>query len=206
MTPEEYVKFNDCKPLTKKERKKGKNKLRIYNTDEPMPWTEIYTRISGGMSMEHIEEIYGHGRKIALWAIEDNIHIVPEISDTVDSEIEQRRKMKEIQVANPVVAKTMLEMANEYAPDVGKEVVLLSQSLVKKAQKLINDEDCSSNDLNNIAKAVQTMTDTIELTQRHSAGIQVGAGGSVNVQGFEFVLDAPPEEEAIEAEVEEGKD
>ena len=200
MTPEEFIEHNALKPLSDVELR-SKDKVKVFGTGEPMPWEEVYTRIAGGMSMEHIEEIYGNARKIALWAIEDNIGVVPEIADTIDSEIQQRRKMKEIQMTNPAVAKTMLEMANEYAPDVGREVVLLSQSLVKKAQQLVNDEDCSSNDLNNIAKAVQTMTDTIELTQRHSAGIQVGAGASVNVQGFEFVLDAPPEEEAIEAEV-----
>lgn len=199
MTPDEYIEFHDFKPLTKKELKKGKNSLKIYGTDEPMPWTEIYTRISAGFSMAHIAQIYGHGRKIALWAIHDNIQYIPELKEVLDGEINQREKVSALQQANPVVAKTMLEMANEYAPDVGKKVVMLSSSLVDRAQTLINSEDSTSSDLLNIAKAVQTMTDTIELTQRFSSGVQVN-NNNISVSGFHFELDAPPETIDIEAE------
>mgnify|MGYP003643879348 CR=1 FL=1 len=205
MTPHEYLEENECKKLSKKELSKGKDNIKIRGTKDLMPWTEVYTRISAGMSMEHIAEIYGNGRKIALWAIRDGIEFNPTLSDAVDGEITQRRKMHEVAVHNPDVARTMLEMANEYAPDVGKRVVMLSQSLVEKAQKLVNAEDCTSNDLQNIAKAVQTMTDTIELTQRHGSAIKI-SGGGVQVEGFSFVLDVPPEADVIDVTTEEVDD
>ena len=161
----------------------------------------MYTRISAGMSLDDIATIYGNIRKITLFAIEDGVGFIEEISKTLDDEIIQRRKMVEIEHNNPVVARTMKEMANEYAPDVGKSVSLLSVKLIKKASELISEEDCTTNDLQNIAKAVQTMTDTIELTQRHST---VGGNtiNNIQVEGFTFELDEPTEIKAIEAEIE----
>lgn len=190
MTPQEYVDFNDFKSLTNKELKKGKNSLRIYNTDEPMPWTEVYTYIAAGRSMLDIAEKYGHGRKIALWAIHDNIQYIPAINDAFIGEIEQRKKMDAISQTNPVVAKTMLEMVNEYAPNVGRDVALLSADIVKRAKAIINNDDCSSSDLLNIANAIQKTTDTVELTQRFSSGISIGHA-TITPAGFDFVLDVP---------------
>jgi len=71
--------------------------------------------------------------------------------------------------------------------------------LVQRATAMINTEYATTSDLINAAKAVQTVTDTLEVTQRHSAGVQIG-NAQVQVQGFEFVLDEPPVEDVIEVE------
>ena len=208
-----YVEEHGIKPLSKAELKKGKDKVKIHGTDTPMPWNEVYTRISAGMKMEDIAEIYGNIRKIVLFGIIDKVDLVPALSDMLDSEIVHRRKMDEIEAANPVMARTMKEMANEYAPDVGRDIVMLSKKLVAKAGKLIDatvtgDDGeeidlVTSVDLVNIAKAVQTMSDTIELTNRHSVGVHINTG-NVQVENFAFELDYhEPKEEVIEAEVSE---
>ncbi len=202
MTIDEYISDNNYKPLTKREIA-NKHKAKIRGTDDLMPWTEVYTRLSAGMSILDVIYIYGNGRKIALFAKMDGIEVNDVLSDTLDQEILQRRKMGEIEAKNPEVARTMKEMVNEYAPDVGRDVIMLSKKLVAKATELVEEDECSSNDLNNIAKAVQTMTDTIEITQRHSAGVNINAGDMV-VEGFSFVLDSPPEKDVIEAEIEGG--
>ena len=197
---EQYAKDNKFEPLSKKELKKGKSKLKIYGTKEPMPWDEVYTRIQGGMSLDDVNKLYGQIRKITLFAIQDGIDFNQNISDTIDEHIIHERKMAAVDAINPTVARTMKEMANEYAPDLGMKVAKLSVSMVNKAQKIINNKDCSSNDLKNIATAIQTMTDTVELTARHST---VGGNNitAVQVEGFSFVLDSKPIE-AIEAEIE----
>lgn len=200
MTPKEYAALNNLKPLSKKELKRGKNKIKIYGTDKKMPWTEVYTRIQAGMKLEHIADIYGNIRQIVLWAIEDNIEPNAVISDIVDELIVANRKINEVEAVNPTAAMTMKEMVHEYAPDVAKNVVLLANSMVMKGQSKLNSDECTTNDMVNIAKAVQTMTDTVELTQRHSAGVNI-ANASVQVQGFEFVLDSPPEKSEIEQNV-----
>jgi len=194
---EEYAKLNGFKPLTSKEVKE-KYKVKIYGTQDPLPWTEVYTRLSAGMSIDDVVHIYGQARKITLFALKDGIDINPVLSQTLDDEILQRRKMNEIEKSNPEVARTMKEMVNEYAPDVARDVIMLSKKLVQRATDIIDDKDdaCTTNDLKNIAAAVQTMTDTIELTQRHGAGVQVNAG-NIQVEGFSFVLDAPP----VDAEI-----
>ncbi len=202
MTIDEYISDNNYKPLTKREIA-NKHKAKIRGTDDLMPWTEVYTRLSAGMSILDVIYIYGNGRKIALFAKMDGIEVNDVLSDTLDQEILQRRKMGEIEAKNPEVARTMKEMVNEYAPDVGRDVIMLSKKLVAKATELVEEDECSSNDLKNIASAVQTMTDTIEITQRHSAGVNISTGDMV-VEGFSFVLDSPPEKDVIDAEIEGG--
>ncbi len=199
MTIDEYISDNNYKPLTKREIA-NKHKAKIRGTDDLMPWTEVYTRLSAGMSILDVIYIYGNGRKIALFAKMDGIEVNDVLSDTLDQEILQRRKMGEIEAKNPEVARTMKEMVNEYAPDVGRDVIMLSKKLVAKATELVEEDECSSNDLKNIASAVQTMTDTIEITQRHSAGVNISTGDMV-VEGFSIVADLPPiEVDVIECE------
>jgi len=203
---EKYAQEQGFEPLSEKERKKGKKKVKIYGTKEKMPWEKVYTNIEGGMSFDHIQEKYGNIRKIVLWAIEDGIDFNKDISDTIDEHIMHTRKMQTIESINPTVALTMKEMANEYAPDLGMKVSKLSISMVDKAQSLLNEEECTSNDLKNIATAIQTMTDTVELTQRHST-----VGGNVitaiQVQGFDFVLDSKPTDtDVIDVKEEEPSD
>ena len=203
MTPQEYIDKNKCKPLSPVELN-TKNKTKIYGTEELMPWDEVYTRIAAGMDMEDIVEIYGNGRKIALWAVHDNIGYLEPIAELVDSEIEQRRKMAALDHENPTVAMTIHEMANEYAPDVSKSVALFAKELVEKARDGMKGEDVTSNDLLNLAKAVQTTTDVLGLTQRHASAANQTTN-HIAVSGFTFALDAPPEDElpAIDAEVAE---
>lgn len=198
MTPQQYLDENDYKPLSAMELKRGKDGIKIFGTNDLMPWTEVYTRISAGMDMGHIAQIYGNGRKIALWAVRDGIELIQDLSDVVDAEIGQRKKMGAIVNSNPEVARTMLDMVNEYAPDVNKNVVMLSAGLINKAQEIQGSVDCTSSDLLNVWKAVQTMTDTLELTQRHGSAMQINAQ-KIQVTGFEFELDEPPETVEVDA-------
>ena len=175
----------------------------MYGTDIPIDWKEVYTRISVGMPMEDIEKVYGQGRKIALWAEHDGVDLVQELSDIVDAEIMQRRTMNEVEKSDPEVAKTMREVVNEYAPDVARLTVELSRDLIKKGSEIVNDEYCTSTDLKNIAQAVQTMTDTIQVSERFSTNAGQGVGVNIQVQGFEFALDAPKKTEEVILEVED---
>lgn len=203
MTPEEYIEFNDCKELTKKELKKGKHSLKIYGTDDSMPWTEVYTQISIGISMVDIAEKYGHGRKIALFAIKDNIQFIPAVAEAFEGEIDQRKKMQVIGETNAKVYETIMEAANEHAPDLATNVAKFSDNLIQKATTLINKDDCSSSDILNCAKAVQTVTDVTGHTQRHSAGVSIGSVNQAPT-GFDWVEDVAPEN-VTEAEVIEEK-
>ncbi len=197
-----YAKDNNLKPLTKKELKRGKNKVKIYGTKDLMPWADVYVRIQGGNTFEQINTAYGNIRKIVLFAIIDEIDFNQAVSDTVDEHISHERKMMQIDKINPKAAMTIKEMANEYAPDLGMKVAKLSMSMVNKAQDILNEDGCSSNDLKNVATAIQTMTDTMELTQRHTT---VGGNvlGTIQVEGFSFIEDKKPMD-IIEGEVDNG--
>jgi len=197
MTPEEYIEENALKPLTDVELDRGKDKLRISGTEELIPWTEVYARITARMSMEHIAEIYGQGRKIALFAKEDGISFDKVAMDFLDNEIQQRKQMAMLEETSPVVAKTMKEMANEYAPDVMKQISELSTATVKRANELI--EDSTTNDMKNIWDTMQKMTDTLELTSRHASAASISIGNQIN-SGAEFVveIDVPPEKDIID--------
>ena len=203
MTPKEYIKKNDYQPLSQVELN-TKNKTKIFGTEDLIPWDEVYTRISAGMDMEDIAEIYGNGRKIALWAVHDDIGYSEPLATLVDTEIEQRRKMQTLDKINPTVAKTIHDMANEFAPDVSKSVALFAKELVEKSRTLAGEESVTSGDLLNLAKAVQTTTDVLGLTQRH-ANAANQTTNHIAVTGFTFELDAPPMQdqlETIDAELE----
>ncbi len=200
MTPSEYIEINECKPLTDVELGRGKDKLRISGTEELIPWIEVYARITAGMKMTDIAEIYGQGRKIALFAMKDGITHDKVAMDFLDGEIRQRKQMAALENSNPIVAKTMKEMANEYAPDVMKRIVELSSATVKRSQELI--DDATTNDMKNIWDTMQKMTDTLEITERHSAGVNI-ANSVIRVEGFKFEQDLPP---SIEAEIVEEDD
>ena len=171
----------------------------------PHPREVLYkeTRLRLDLPYEDIDAEYGMIRKIVLWAAHDGITADPTISKMFDDEVKNRMLQKEIARIDPVVVETMQEAVNAYAPDVRKDVVIFASALVKKAIHGVNDDDATSNDINNYAKAVQTVTDTLEVTQRHSAGINVNGASSVQVQGFEFVLDTPPEKDVIDVTHEE---
>jgi len=200
ISPKEYAELHKLEPLSKKEKKKGKNSLCISGTKDPMPWDEIYSRIAIGEPIENIADKYGHQRKIALWAIEDNIRMFPELGDVFVNEVEQRRKMDVIEKKNPVLARTIKEAANEYAPDAARKAIKLSVSLIDAGQKMIKNGDYSSNDLKNIAEMMIKTTDTMGLTQRHASGINLNQN-NIAVTGFEIQEDKP---EPIDVEVEHG--
>lgn len=206
-TPQQYIDEMKPKPLTQQEIKRGKESLCIAGTDTPMPWEEVYTRISAGMDMGHVAHIYGHGRKIALWAIHDDISTNETMSNLLDDEITQRRKMDALTEVAPVAANTLMEMANEYAPDVAKKAVLLSMDVLKRASKIVNETDpkkgATSLDLVNIMKAQQMVTDSLNLTDRHASQVN-NTQNNIMVEGFTFSEDTGPVDqlEIIDAHVE----
>lgn len=191
MTAKEYVCKNHYKPLSDVELERGKDILKIRLTNTLIPWSEIYTRLRAGMPMERIVEMYGSGRVISLWAMHDGVEVDVELQKVVINEIAQRKTLNRIVEQNPKVAKTLLDLANEYAPDVGRNVAILTSKIVNKANLLLDEGFTTTNDLVNIAKAVQTMTDTVELSKRFSNNVHVN-NNTVSVSGFRFELDTPP--------------
>ncbi len=192
MTPSKFAEDNDFSPLSAVELKRGKHKIKIPGTDDLMPWEEVYTRIGAGMSMEHIVHIYGNARKVTLWAIQDGIDTNQVISDLLDSEIEQRHKMKAIQDQSPTAAITIHEMANEYAPDAVKNIALFSDKLIREATTALDNKRKTSLDMINLAKAVQTASDILGHTQRHANANSL-THNEIKVEGFTIALDKPPE-------------
>ncbi len=203
---EQYAKDNDLKPLTEKELKKGKKKVKIYGTKEKMPWNDVYTRIRVGMKFEHINEKYGNIRKIVLFAILDEVDFEEMLSDALDEKIVADRKFNNIEAVNPEAGGAMRDMVVEYAPDLKKKAINLVSSAIDRGQQIINSKDCTSNDLKNVLQAVQIGTDITDITQRHSTNIG-NSNLSVQVDGFDFVLGVAPEKKVIDVDiVEEDKD
>ncbi len=196
---EKYALEQEFKPLKKKELKKGKEAITIYGTKDPMPWNEVYTRIRSGNTMEDIVHIYGHARKVTLFAIIDGIDVQKEYVDAVDSKIVADRTMNAIEVVDPVAASTMREMVVEYAPDLQRKAIMLVDSAITKGQSIINGEECTSNDLKNVLAAIQIGTDITDVTQRHST---VGGNSVTQIQidGFSIVEDINPNE-VIDGEI-----
>lgn len=205
-SPAEYALYRNFKPLSEKELKKGRNKVKYYKGGEHLPWDEIYAKIRLDVPYEDIEQEYGQIRKIVLWAAHDNVTVDEKAVELRDEEYEHRVKVAEVAGKDPVLARTMKEVVNTYAPNVAKKVLEANVAIINACIVKANDVDeVTPSDLNNLAKAVQISSDTMEITQRHSTNI-----GNVNVTqaptGFTFELDAPPAPEdtnIIEGETDE---
>ena len=202
MSLDEYIKFKNFKPLSEKEIAHGRTALRIYGTQEPMPWGTIFARIESGQDIEEIGKQYGHARKIALFAKLNGVDIDPVKQEFVETEAEHRKQIQHIANTEGVeVATTLLQRVNEIAPDFDTNMAILADKMVKKAISKLDDKFLEASDMLNIAKAVQTTTDTIGKTQRHASATSIHTG-KIEVQGFSFVLDVPTEVPVIEESLE----
>ena len=188
MTIEEYIIERKCKPLSKKELSQGKSQLKIYGTAEPMPWSTIYTRLAAGQGMDEIAHMYGHGRKIALWAQQDNVMVQPLLEQTVEKEIEHRERLQAITNADPEVASTIMEMVNEIAPDFTTKVAQFADKVVSKSLAKLDDKYLEAADIVSLVKAVQGTTDIVGHTQRHANATQI-TNNSNKIVGFGVILD-----------------
>ena len=194
MNLESYIKEKKYKPLTDKELAKGKEALRIYGTQTPMPWATIFTRIESGQDIEEIGKQYGHARKIALYAQLAGVTTDPALQTFVETEAAQREQIQEIANTHGVdKAATLLQRVNEIAPDFQTDLATFASKMVKKAIGKLDDRFLEASDMLSMAKAVQTTTDVVGVTQRHASASVINTG-DIKVSGFDFVLDMPPVE------------
>ena len=192
MTLNEYIEKKNFKPLSDKEIAHGKSNLKIYGTQEPMPWATIFTRIQTGQDIEEIGKQYGHARKIALFAKLHGVDIDEKKRLFVENETKQREQIQDIANEEGVeVAKTLLQRVNEVAPDYEKKLAIYADKLLDKAIDKLDDNFLEASDMLNMSKAVQTASDTVGVTQRHASAVNLNAG-KIDVQGFTVHLDAPP--------------
>lgn len=193
MNLDEYIEHHAFKPLTAKELEKGKSHIKIYGTQDTMPWSTIYTRLAAGQPIEELVKMYGHKRQIALWARLEGVTPQQPLIDVLEQEVTHRKTVQAIAKADPTAAATLMEMVNEIAPDFTQEVALFSSELVQKSRDLLKGKYIEATDVVNLAKAVQIVTDSVGVTTRHAAA----ASKTVNhiaVTGFSFLPDIAPED------------
>lgn len=195
-----YIAEKKYRPLNAAELKRGKNHLKIYGTSDPLPWSTIFTRLSAGQPIAELAYMYGHGRMITMWAKEMGITYEPQLEQIIVDEVSHRERVTALADANPEVANTLMEMVNEVAPDFVSKVALFSSELVDKSRTLLKGEYIDASDIANLAKAIQTVTDTVGVTQRHASAAQIN-NNNIRLEGFEFVLDTTPTDTVIEGEI-----
>jgi len=195
MTLDEFIEYKQFKPLTEKEIANGKSKLRIYGTNEPMPWSTIYTRIAAGQDMEEIAHMYGHARKIALFAKLEGITEQPPLKEIVEDEVRQRKTLQTIANKSPEAAETLMQMVNEIAPSFQEEVAMFANEVVIKARTKLKEQFLEATDILALTKAVQTVTDTTGHTQRFASANNTTNNTHIQVAGFTFDdVALPPQE------------
>jgi len=197
MTLDEYIEHKGFKPLTEKEIANGKSKLRIYGTNEPMPWTTIYTRIASGQPIEEVVAQYGHARKITLFAQLEGITPQPELEEIVQEEAAVRKRVQAVANQNPEAAQTLMDRVNEIAPDFATNVAMFADEVVTKARTKLKEQFIEATDILALTKAVQTVTDSTGHTTRHASQAS-NTNVQIQVAGFTFdEVDLPPEQRAI---------
>ncbi len=190
MTLEDFILEKNYRKLSDKEIAKGKGHLKVYGTNEPMPWAQIYTRIAAGQPLEEVTRMYGHSRQLALWAQQEGVTLNPVLEDTIEKEVEHRQRISALANASPDVTSTLMEMVNEIAPDFQTNLAILADKVVKKGITMLDNQFLESTDLVNIMKAGQQASDTTGHTQRHANASQ--SSTNIQVTGFRVVRDSPP--------------
>ena len=190
----QYIELQNYKPLSEKELQKGKSYLKVYGTQTDMPWSTIYARLASGQPIKEVTKQYGHARKLCLWAQEDAVALDTQMKQLIDDEIQVRAKVVQLANADPIKAETLLHRVNEKYPDFQGNLALFADKMVRKAVDKLDDKYLEAADMEKLAKAVQTTTDIVGVTQRHSAGVTVNSG-EIKVQGFTFGLDLPQEQQ-----------
>jgi hypothetical protein len=194
MTLDEFITHKGFKPLTEKEISNGKSKLRIYGTNEPMPWTTIYTRIASGQDIEEIVRQYGHARKLTLFAQLEGIGPQAELEEIVAEEANLRKRVQAVANKNPEAAQTLMDRVNEIAPDFSTNVAMFADEVVTKARKKLTEQFIEATDILALTKAVQTVTDSTGHTTRHASQAST-TNVQIQVAGFTFdEVDMPPEQ------------
>ncbi len=194
MTLDEYIIHKNFKPLTEKEISNGKSKLRIYGTNEPMPWTTIYTRLASGQPVEEVVAQYGHARKLTLFARLENIYPQPDLEDIVEDEANLRKRVQAVANQSPEAAKTLMDRVNEIAPDFSTNVAMFADEVVKKARTKLKEQFIEATDILALTKAVQTVTDSTGHTTRHASQAS-NTNVQIQVAGFTFdEIDLPPDD------------
>ena len=196
----EFIKEQGYKPLTDKELSKGKSYLKIYGTQESVPWSTVYQRLASGQPIIEVIKQYGHGRKIALWAQQDNVTLDGPSVDAINKGVEARNALQQVANTDPDTAKTLLQRMNELTPDFQGNVAIFADKVVRKAIAKLDDKYLEPADMEKLTNAVQKSTDIIGVTQRHSSGVSIN-NTSVKVEGFDFVLDSGPAQPQPEQQV-----
>ena len=191
----------EYKSLSEKELRKGKYKVKIGGTKEPMPWDEVYSQIRVGFPYEDIAHEFGNIRKIVMFAIEDNIEYIDKVGELFDDEVSVAERKTNLATVDVTLVKTIEDGVGRYVPNFIQSVSVLLGDTIVKGNKIINSEYATSADLKNIMQATQLATDIAGATPRHAAGMQIG-NAQINVGGGEFVveIDHPPEEDVIDVE------
>ena len=199
-SPSEFASTNNFKPLSDKELEKGKYKVKIAGTKDPIPWDEVYSQIRIGIPYEDIQHEFGEIRKIIMFAIEDNIEYIPAVGQLLDDDVALAEKKTSLAMVDPTLVKTLEESVNRYAPNLKKNVAVVLDLAVNKSAEILKADYSTSNDVVNITKALQTVTDIAGLTHRHAAAANINVSNQM-LGGSEFIVEInTPPEDIIEVE------
>ena len=186
-----FIELKGFKPLSEKELHRGKS-LKIYGTQNDMPWNTIYNRMASGQPLSEIGKQYGHLRKLVLWAKMDGVTLDQQTQDIIKREQTIRKEIIEVANDDPEKAKTLLDRVNEVSPDFQQNVALFADKLLIKATEKLNDKFLEPQDFTHLATAVQKVTDTVGITQRHSGGININNNSLAIPEGFGLIAATPP--------------
>ena len=188
-----FIELKGFKPLSEKEIHKGKTHLRIYGTQDPMPWNTIYTRLSSGQPIAEVGKQYGHIRKLALWAQLENITLNHQQAAIIEAETAVRQSIVTVANDDPDTAMTLLQRMNEVAPDFQTRVAQVADKAIRKIDAKLDDKFLEAQDISHLMNAFQKLTDTVGETQRHSSAININNNHLNIPEGFSIVEAVPPD-------------
>ncbi len=149
--------------------------------------------MASGQPLSEIGKQYGHLRKLVLWAKIDNVQLDTQTQDIINREQTIRKEIIEVANDDPEKARTLLDRVNEVSPDFQQNIALFADKLINKVTEKLDDKFLEPQDFTHLATAVQKVTDTVGITQRHSGGININNNSLAIPDGFSIIAAQPPE-------------
>ncbi|MEA2090956.1 MAG: hypothetical protein U9O83_01160 [Campylobacterota bacterium] len=135
-------------------------------------WKNIRLDLEAGLSHEYVHKKY----EVPYDAINKNLKRNPlQVSQEADAVIkgfdEVSQQVSQLKDKQPELAKRTMDIVAEKHPEFKKAMVALSSKLFNRMLQLAPEAE--ARDIPNLAKGMQTVTDTLGVTQRHAPKTEI---------------------------------
>ena len=122
---------------------------------------------TGQFSITKLAEKYEVSKSTLSLKVKDiDANITEQAKATIEGFDKSIEQLSNIQIEHPIIAEKIVDIITDKHPQFKKAMVALSSKLFNRMLKLA--DDATANEVPQLAKGMQTITDTLGVSQRHA--------------------------------------